>query len=199
MKRIGLTGNIASGKSAVAEVWRALGAHVIDADVLARRAIEPGTPGFAAVVAAFGPGVVADGRIDRRALRQIVFKDAAQRNVLESIVHPEVARLRRQAERELEAAGVPLVVNDIPLLFETGMQNDFDAVVLVDAPEETRVARMIATRGLDEEVARQMVAAQMPAAQKRAHATYVIDNDASLAALETRARSVWTQLNEAWT
>jgi dephospho-CoA kinase len=196
LKRVGLTGNIASGKSSVAEVWRSLGAHVIDADGLARQAIEPGTPGFEAVVSAFGPAVIQGGRIDRPALRRIVFADSTQRRTLESIVHPEVARLRRDAERELEAAGAALVVNDIPLLFETGMQNDFDAVVLVDAPEDTRVERMVSTRGLSEEAARQMVAAQMPAAQKRAHATYVIDNDASLEALQSRARVVWAQLNE---
>jgi dephospho-CoA kinase len=196
LKRIGLTGNIASGKSSVAEVWRSLGAHVIDADVLARQAIEPGTAGFASVAAAFGPSVIIDGRVDRAALRRIVFEDSTQRKKLESIIHPEVARLRRQAERDLEAAGAPLVVNDIPLLFETGMQKEFDAVVLVDAPEETRVERIVSTRGLSDEVARQMVAAQMPAAHKRAHATHVIDNDASLEALQARARAVWTQLNE---
>jgi dephospho-CoA kinase len=196
MKRIGLTGNIGAGKSSVAEIWRALGAHVIDADLLARSVIEPGTAGFDAVVRGFGKGVVKDGRIDRRALREIVFGDAAKRKRLEAIIHPEVARLRAIQERALEAAGFDMVVNDIPLLFETGMQDGFDAVVLVDAPEDVRVQRLMQHRGLSEDVARQMVAAQMPAAQKRAHATHVIDNDATLDALQARARAVWSQLNE---
>jgi dephospho-CoA kinase len=196
MRRIGLTGNIAAGKSSVAEVWRALGAHVIDADLLARSAIEPGTAGYDAVVRSFGKGVVKDGRIDRKALRQIVFNDAAQRKRLEAIIHPEVARLRAAQEHALEAAGFEIVVNDIPLLFETGMQDGFEAVVLVDAPEDVRIQRIMQKRGLSEEAARQMVEAQMPAAQKRAHATYVIDNDATLDALQARARTVWAQLNE---
>ncbi|HEX5631974.1 MAG TPA: dephospho-CoA kinase, partial [Gemmatimonadales bacterium] len=177
--------------------WARAGAAIIDADVLAREAVAPGTPGLAAVVAAFGPEVLhADGSLDRAALRGLVFEDAAARARLESIVHPEIARLRAEREAELAAAGATLVVHVIPLLFEVGLERDFDVVVLVDAPEAVRRARLVERRGLDGEGARRMIAAQLPAAAKRAHATIVIDNDGTLDALRERARAVWTGLRE---
>ena len=195
--RVGLTGNIASGKSTVAEVWRTLGAAIIDADVLARHAVEPGTTGFDRVVRAFGPGVVDNGHIDRAALRAVVFDDEEKRELLESIIHPEVTRMRRAQEAELARAGQRIVVQDIPLLFETGINNEFDIVVLVDAPEAERVARIVRDRGLSEQEAQGMVAAQMPASEKRLPATYVIDNDGTLDELRTRATQVWTEIQEA--
>ena len=182
--RVGLTGNIASGKSSVVGVWRALGAHVIDADVLARAAIAPGTPGHARVLAEFGTD-------DRAQLRDIVFREPGQREKLEQIIHPEVARLRALREAELAGQGVEIVVNDIPLLFEAGLADQFDMIVLVDAPSEQRVQRIVQNRGIQRAEAERMVAAQLPAEQKRTHAALVIDNDGSMDALRRKAEEAW--------
>ena len=184
---VGLTGNIASGKSTVASAWRELGAEIIDADVLAREAIAPGTRGHSAVLDAFGT-------VDRRRLRELVFDDAAKRLELESIIHPEVARLRAELEARLEQQGARIVVNDIPLLFEAGLQDQFEVIVLVDAAVKTRIERIVETRGLTREVAAQMVAAQMPAELKRARATFLIENDGSKEALAERAAAVWREI-----
>lgn len=194
--RVALTGNIASGKSSVANVWRALGAPIIDADVLARRAVKPGTRGFKEVVREFGPGVVVDGEIDRAHLRAVVFTSEDRRKRLESIVHPAVARLRAAEERRLASAGARVIVSDIPLLFETGLQHDFDVVVLVDAPENVRVARIVRDRALARAEAVRMVAAQMPADEKRLPGTYVIDNDGTREELLAKAEDVWMDLLE---
>lgn len=195
MLKVGLTGNIASGKSAVAAEWQRLGAAVIDADALAREAVAPGTPGLAAVVAAFGDGVLrADGTLDRAALRGIVFADPVARARLESIVHPGVARLRAEREAALEQAGEPLVINVIPLLFEVGLEDAFDEIVLVDAPESVRRRRLVELRGLDEREAARMIEAQMPAEAKRGRATFVIENRGTLEELRTAARAVLKQL-----
>jgi dephospho-CoA kinase len=194
MLTVGLTGNIAAGKSAVAGRWQALGGCVVDADTLARRAVEPGTPALARIVETWGPGVLLDGELDRAALRRIVFSDPVARERLEGIVHPAVAALRDEAFREAVAAGHRLVVADIPLLFETGMADDFDVVVLVEAPEETRLLRLVGERGLDPDEARSMIAAQMPSELKHARADVVIQNAGSLEDLERRADEVWEAL-----
>jgi dephospho-CoA kinase len=193
--KIALTGNVASGKSTVARVWESLGATVIDADQLARRVVEPGTPALARIVAEWGTGVLAaDGGLDRAAMRDIVFRDPDARARLESIVHPEVARYRDLEIRTAEERGQRLLVADIPLLFEVGGERDFDVVVLVDAPEPFRLERMVRDRGLDAEVARRMIAAQMPAERKRERADVVIENSGSVEQLEARARMVWDDL-----
>jgi dephospho-CoA kinase len=195
MLRVALTGNVASGKSAVAEEWRRLGAPIIDADELAREVIQPGSPGHARVVERFGSSVLtAEGAVDRARLRDIVFNDEARRQQLESILHPEIRRLRAEREAALAAAGAEIVVNVIPLLYEVGMAGEFDVVVLVDAPEEVRLARIVEKRGLSVEQARRMIAAQMPATEKRRRATIVIENDATLEALAQRARTVWDSI-----
>ena len=194
MLRVGLTGNIAAGKSTVAEVWRRLGATVADADELARRAVEPGSPALAAIAAEWGGEVVRDGELDRAALRRIVFADPDARARLEAIVHPAVAALRDEAYREAEARGETLAVADIPLLFEVGMADDFDVVVLVEAPEELRLERMVRDRGLDPEEARRMIAAQMPSELKHARADHVIPNTGTVGDLEDRARALWRTL-----
>lgn len=195
MFRVGLTGNIASGKSSVARLWKRLGAAVVDADVLARRAIEPGSPGLAKVVDAFGEHVLdARGRLDRARLRRIVFDDARARARLEAIVHPEVARLRDEEDARLERAGARIVVHDVPLLFEAGLADEFDLVVLVDAPEDERRRRLVEDRGLHEDEARRMMNAQLPAALKRAGADILLENDQTLAALEARAEAVWKEI-----
>lgn len=195
MLKVGLTGNIAAGKSAVAGVWRSLGATVIDADELARRAVDPGTPAHAAIAAQWGDEVVEpDGGLDRAALRRIVFADPGARERLEAIVHPAVADLRDALFREARDRGEKIVVADVPLLFEVGMVDQFDVVVLVDAPEETRLARLVGDRGLDPDEARRMIAAQMPSELKRVRADIVIENAGSLADLERRAAEVWNGL-----
>lgn len=194
--RVALTGNIASGKSTVAATWRALGAAIIDADELSRQAVAPPSPGFRKVVAAFGPQVVSNGELDRAALRNIVFNEETKRKLLESIVHPEVARLRDLEEKKLLAQGERIIINDIPLLFEAELVNDFDIVVLVDAPEDVRIQRMVEQRGLSEEEARKMAAAQMPSSEKRLPGTYIIENDGTLEDLRSRATQVWYELQE---
>lgn len=196
MIRVGLTGNIASGKSTVANEWRVLGARLIDADVLAREAVAPGSAGLRAVADTFGDDIVRDGVLDRAALRAIVFNDPARRARLEAIIHPEVMRLRSGLERDLEAQGAHVVVNDIPLLFETGMQDQFDVLVLVDAPAGERVRRLVRDRGLTPAQAQQMVDAQMPSTEKRSRANFVIDNDGSVEELLEKARSVWREITE---
>lgn len=195
MLRVALTGNIASGKSSVARVWARLGAPIIDADVLARRAVEPGSPALERIAQAFGPGVLEPGGgLDREAMRAIVFRDEAARRRLEAIVHPEVARLRREEEQRLEREGARIVVNDIPLLFEVGLEDEFDVVVLVDAPEAVRLERLVRDRGLDPDEALRMIAAQMPAEQKRRRSDIVIENAGTLEELEARAERVWREL-----
>ncbi len=157
--------------------------------------MRPGSPALARIVEQFGPDVLApDGSLDRAAMRRRVFGDEAARRALEAIVHPEVARLRTAEEGRLRERGADVVVLDIPLLFEAGLQDSVDAIVLVDAPDETRIRRLVRDRGLDEAEARAMVRAQMPAAGKRDRADHVIDNDGSLAELEQRAEAVWREL-----
>lgn len=195
MLRVGLTGNIASGKSTVSRVWARLGAHVIDADELARRAVEPGSPGLARLVEEFGPGILDDdGRLDRGAMRRLVFRDLEARRRLEAVVHPEVARLRAEAEAALAEAGVDVVVNEIPLLFEVGLESSFDIVVLVEADVERRLERLVRTRGLDRAEALRMIEAQMPSEAKHAGADYIIRNDGSVAELEAEAERVWRRI-----
>jgi dephospho-CoA kinase len=193
--RVALTGNIASGKSSVAAVWRSLGAHVIDADSLARDAIAPGTSGFDAVVQNFGQEVLAeDGTLDRARLREVVFADAGRRGALEQIVHPEVQRLRAAEEERLQQQGVRIVVSEIPLLFEVGLDDAFDVVVHVHADEDVRLERLVAGRGLTESEARAMMVAQVPSEEKRERADVVIDNNESLDQLQKRAAAVWLEL-----
>jgi dephospho-CoA kinase len=193
--RVALTGNVASGKSTVAGIWQELGAAVVDADELARRVVDPGTRGLREVVRRFGQRVLQpDGSLDRAALRAIVFSDDASRRALEAIVHPEVELLRQKAERSLAAAGEHIIVHSIPLLFETGMEDWFDIVVLVDAPAEVRRARMLATRALPAEEADAIIAAQLPATDKRQRSHFVIDNDGTLEQLRERAEEVWAQV-----
>jgi dephospho-CoA kinase len=192
MLHLGLTGNIASGKSAVAALLASHGATIIDADLLAREAVAAGTPGFASVVEQFGPNVVrADGTLDRGALRRRVFTDPAQRDALNAIVHPAVAHLRDARLAEARRRGDRVVVSDIPLLFEVGLEHAFDGVLLVDAPDEERLRRLMRDRGLPRQEALAMMAAGMPSAEKRARATWVIDNDGSREQLAGRVAALW--------
>ena len=192
---IGLTGNIASGKSTVARLLYDAGATVIDADVLARQAVEPGTAALEAVRERFGEAVLLpDGTLDRDALRRIVFHDPVARDALNQIVHPAVRALRDRALNESRQRGDRIVVSDIPLLFETGMEHAFDVIVFVDAPESTRLARLVDHRALPEVEARAMMSAQWPAAEKRARSTFVVNNAGSLADLSGQVAGIWTAL-----
>ena len=195
MLNVALTGNIAAGKSAVAELFGAWGATLIDADRLAREAQAPGTTGLRAIAERLGQDLVgADGALDRAALRRRVMADPAALAELNRIVHPEVFRRRRALEAEARRRGDRIVVSDIPLLFEVADPAAFDVVVLVDAPEAVRRARLITERGLSALEADRMLAAQVPSGPKRERSTFVIDNDGDLATLEARAREVWTAL-----
>ena len=191
--RVGLTGGVASGKSAVSAILVELGTVVIDADVLAREVVAPGTSGLAEVVEAFGPEVLGpDGGLDRPALGAVVFGDETRRRVLEGIIHPRV----RARAAEIEAAAPPgaVVVHDIPLLAETGQGDAFDAVVVVDVPVETQVARMVEQRGMTREDAEARVAAQATREQRLAVATYVVDNTGTLEQLRRRVAEVHSEL-----
>ena len=158
MKSVALTGNAAAGKSAVATAWARAGVSVVSADELARQAVAPGSPGLAEVRAAFGDDVLAaDGTLDRGALRRRVFSDDEARRRLEGILHPRIRTLRSAWMEERRNAGDALVVAEIPLLFETGHEGDFDAVVLVDAPDAVRLGRLVEQRGLSEEEARRVM------------------------------------------
>jgi dephospho-CoA kinase len=194
MLRIGLTGNVASGKSSVARAWARRGAPIIDADVLAREAVAPGSPGLEKVRQLFGDAAVTDGGLDRAAVRRIVFADRSARERLEAVIHPEVGRLRAEEEARLEALGATVVVHEIPLLFEVGLAREFDLVVVVDAPEPVRAERLARDRGLSSDEIQGLMAAQMPAAEKRARADVVIDNAGSLAELEAEAGRVWEEV-----
>lgn len=195
MLHVGLTGNIASGKSTVAAQLAARGACVLDADAYARDAVAPGTPGLAAVVARFGGGVLRpDGSLDRAALGRLVFRDPRGRADLEAIVHPEVARRRAADLAAARARGETMVVSDVPLLFEAGLEDEFDVVVLVDAPEEERLRRLMAARGLAADDAWAMVAAQADPASKRARADIVVENDGTPDVLARRVDALWTAL-----
>src|SRR5688500_12734512 len=191
MLLVGLTGNIASGKSTVALLLSEHGATLIDADVLARRAVERGTAAFDAIAKRWGTSVLApDGHLDRSALRRVVFANPKELEALNDIVHPEVERLRKQRVAEAKARGDRLVVCDIPLLFEKKMVNDLDKIVLVDAPRPLRLERLVKDRGLHETEAMDMIAAQMPAELKRARADFVLDNSGTLTELESRVSEI---------
>jgi dephospho-CoA kinase len=195
MLSVALTGNIAAGKSTVAELFRAWGATVIDADRLAREAQAPGTPVLRAIADRFGQDLIGPGgALDRATLRRRVMGDPAALADLNRIVHPDVLRRRTALEAESRRRGDRIVVSDIPLLFEAADPAAFDAVVLVDAPERVRRARLLAGRGLSTEDADRMLAAQAPSGPKRERSTFVIDNDGDRATLEARAREVWARL-----
>ena len=191
--RVGLTGGVASGKSTVAAMLADLGAVVIDADALAREVVAKGTPGLAAVVEEFGEELLGpDGELDRPAMGRLVFGDEAARRRLEAIVHPLV--FERIVELEGQAAEDDVVVHDIPLLAENGRGGDFDAVIVVDAPEHVQVDRMTADRGWTEEDARSRIAAQATREDRRAIATHVIENTRTREDLRRRVAEVFAEV-----
>jgi len=191
--RVGLTGGIGSGKSTVADLLAGHGAVIIDADLLARAAVAPGTPGLAAVVAEFGTGILTSaGELDRKALAEVVFADAGARARLNAIVHPEVRRLAAEQERRAEPGAV--VVHVIPLLVETGQQDAFDVVVVVDVDPATQRRRVMARDGLTADQAADRINAQAGREQRLAAADLVVDTNGSLARLREQVATLWDRL-----
>ena len=191
MLRIGLTGGIGSGKSTVAALLAGHGARVVDADRIAREVVEPGTPGLAAVVAEFGPGVLTpDGALDRPALAGVVFSDPAARARLDAVVHPLVRA--RAAELIAAAPADAVVVQDVPLLVETGQAGSFDLVLVVETSTDLRVARLV-DRGLSEADARARIASQASDEERRAVADVVLRNDGDREALAAEVDRLWTE------
>lgn len=193
MLTVGLTGGIGAGKSEVSRLLVECGAVLIDADRIAREVVEPGTPGLAAVVDAFGADVLTgDGSLDRPKLGSIVFADPEKLAVLNSIVHPLVGA--RSRELEEAAAEDAVVVHDVPLLTENDLASLYDVVIVVDAAPATQLERLVGRRGMTEEDARARMAAQATREERRAIADIVIDNDGSLEELERRVKEVWAEL-----
>jgi dephospho-CoA kinase len=194
---VGLTGGIGAGKSTVARMLEERRAVVIDADDLARQAVEPGTHGYAEVVRLFGPQAVRpDGSLDRGWLAERVFKDPAARRDLEAITHPEVARLFAEATEPYRDTD-RIVVYAVPLLIETGLQSMFDVVVTVEAPEDVRVGRVVRDRGMSEEDARDRIRAQLSDHERRQVATFIVKNDGTRYELERAVDDIWKKLQNA--
>lgn len=190
---VALTGGIASGKTTVANLLAEHGALLIDSDQLAREVVEPGTPGLAQVVTRFGEQVLTQaGSLDRQALGEIVFADAAARADLNAIIHPLVRR--RRAELIAQAAADQIVVSVIPLLVETGLVDQFDAVVVVDVPSQTQVARLVRRNDISPEQAQARLDAQASRAERLAAADWVVTNSGSRAELEAQVERLWSQM-----
>jgi dephospho-CoA kinase len=191
---VGLTGGIGSGKSTVARLLEERGAVVFDADLLAREAVEPGTPGHAAVIERFGADVLAPGgELDREALASIVFADPSARRDLEQVVHPEVRRLfaeGSEAYRDTDR----VVVFSAPLLVETGMHTAFEILVVVSATVATQIERLMRQRGMSEASIRARIDAQAPLEDKAAAADFIVDNEGTLDELESQVERLWKDL-----
>jgi dephospho-CoA kinase len=195
LTKVGLTGGIATGKSSVAELWRARGARIIDSDALAHQTLTPGTPTYAAVVAAFGGAIVRpDGTINRPALGEIVFADASRRQVLNGIVHPAVRQMWSAALAGAQGQ-VAVAVVTIPLLFEIGAEKEFDVVVVTGCSEATQLARL-AGKGMSAAAAQARIRAQLPTQWKLDRGDFVIWNDGTPAVLARQADLVWKNFKE---
>ena len=193
MLRVGLTGGIGSGKSEVSKRLAEQGAVIIDADLIARQVVQPGTPGLAQVADAFGPEVLrADGTLDRDNLGEQVFADAELRGKLNAIVHPLVGA--RMAELEQQAGAAAIVVHAVPLLAENNLAGGYDVVVVVDVPQRLQVERLVRHRGMSRDQARARMSAQASREQRLAIATIALDNSGSLAELDRQVGELWTEL-----
>jgi dephospho-CoA kinase len=196
MRVIALTGSVAAGKSSVGALFEEWGTPVLSADAVVRDLQRRGEPVFDAIVSAFGDTIVAaSGELDRGALRRRILDDPAARRTLEAIVHPAIEPRRRAWLDAARHRGERLVVADIPLLFEVADPAAYDGVIVVDAPVAERRRRLIDDRGLSPREADQLLDTQLPAAEKRAQATWVIDNDSTRDVLRMRARQLWDQLS----
>lgn len=193
MLRIGLTGGIGAGKSTALARFEELGARVIDHDVLARRAVEPGSAALVDIVAAFGDRVVAKGALDREALGRLVFASDVERERLNAIVHPYVTAAGLAADRQARLEGVEVIVHDIPLLVETGQGGDFDMVVAIAAPVELRVQRLVASRGMTRADAEARIAAQATDEERAAVADVVLDGSGTPENLAAQVDALWAE------
>jgi len=196
MKRIALTGGMGTGKSHVRAVFAALGVPTIDADTLARDVVAHGTPGFESVVATFGRGILnADGDLDRRALAAMVFGDTAKRRDLEAILHPAIRGAIDQWFTTLDKTAFPFAIADIPLLYETGLDTEYDAVIVTSCAPQTQVKRIMARDNLDITAVQHRLDAQMPLADKVKRATYVIDTNGSLVQTNVQVHKLYNELS----
>lgn len=193
MRRIGLTGGIATGKSAVARLLLSRGIPVIDADRIARDVVDPGSPAIAAIAARW-PGAVDGDRLDRKALGAIVFADPKERQALEAILHPLIREEAQRRLGELESQGFARAVYEAPLLVEKELDRELDALIVVAAPPEMQLERLMARDGLDEAQARARLEAQLPQEAKLARATFIIENSGSREDLERRVEEVWQEV-----
>jgi len=194
LKLIGLTGGVGSGKSTVAAILHDLGADIVDADEASHAVYAPGTPGFDAVVLEFGPEYVRGGEIDRARLGRLVFDDADARRRLNAIVHPLVREWMAKRTREAAERGAEVVIQDVPLLYENGLEDLFSSVVLVYVPDEVQLERLVEGRGIDADRARAMIAAQMPIDAKRRRAHHVIDNSGTKEETRRQVEEMWAQI-----
>ena len=195
MLTVGLTGGIGSGKSEVTRRLAAKGAAVVDADLIAREVVEPGTPGLQRVVEEFGPEVLRpDGTLDRPRLGSLVFGDSEKLKRLNAIVHPLIGERTAELVAQAEASGAEVLVHDVPLLVESGLAGAYEVLVVVAAKPGTQLARLTRNRGMSQEEAEQRIAAQAPLADKLAVATHVIRNDGSLQDLEDQVDRLWDEL-----
>lgn len=181
----------------MADLLERRGATIVDADVLSREVVTPGSPALENIVKEWGPSVLnADGTLDRAKLRKIVFNDRSELDVLNEIIHPEVLKRRKEEVEAARANGDRVVVNVVPLLFERHLADEFDFIVLVDAPREVRLDRIVRDRGIEEAEAMDMIAAQMPAELKRARADWVIENAGSKEDLEREVDRLWDEISQ---
>ena len=189
-----MTGGVGSGKSTVADMLRELGATVIDADQAAHEVYAPGTAGFDAVVAEFGADFVRDGAIDRQRLGALVFNDEDARRRLNAIVHPLVREWMAARTAEAVERGDEIVIQDVPLLFENGLEGLFSSVLLVYAPEQVMLDRLVQSRGLPSDRARAMIAAQMAIEEKRRRAHHIVDNSGTVEQTRSQVEEIWAQM-----
>src|SRR5688572_19970354 len=200
MRRVGLTGGIATGKSHVRAVFEALGVPTIDADVLAHEAVAPGSATFEAVKARFGPAVLdAKGALDRKKLGDVVFADPQARRDLEGIIHPGVVETIDRWFSSLDATGHRFAIADVPLIYEAGREGDYDAMIVTACAPETQIRRVVARDGISEPEARQRIAAQMPLEEKIRRADYVIRTDGLVANTNAQVHEVYKRLMSAST
>jgi dephospho-CoA kinase len=196
LKLIGLTGGAGTGKTTVADMFRELGATVVDADEATHAVYAPGTPGFDAVLREFGPEYERGGEIDRARLGDLVFKDRGARERLNAIVHPLVRQWMADRTADAFDRGAEVVIQDVPLLYENGLQGLFESVVLVYATPATQVARLVEGRGLSQDRASSMLASQMPIDEKRGSADFVIENDGTREETRRQVGEVWRRLSK---